>query len=105
MQFWLWLMMVCSSAHSRQFAGGRDVVQIRQVGLTIQGGAMYRIESIGRVFTSKTREQLEGHLNAEAQNGWYFHSVFSVTEASGCFGSQKVNTYYMVLTRVQPPHA
>lgn len=65
---------------------------------------MYRIESIGRIFTAKTREQLEQRLNAEGQNGWYFHSVFSVTETS-CFGFQKMNTYYMVLTRVQPPQA
>lgn len=64
---------------------------------------MYRIESIGRVFTTKTREQLEQRLNAEGSSGWYFHSVFSVTETS-CFGFQKVSTYYMVLTRVQPPH-
>jgi hypothetical protein len=65
---------------------------------------MYRIESIGRVFTNKTREQLESRLNAEAKEGWYFDSVFSVTETS-CFGFQKMNTYYMVLTQVQPPHA
>jgi hypothetical protein len=65
---------------------------------------MYRIENIGRVFTNKTREELEKRLTAEAQQGWYFHSVFSVTETS-CFGFQKLNTYYMVLTRVQPPHA
>lgn len=72
--------------------------------LTIQEDAVYNIESIGRVFTAKTREQLEKRLNVEARDGWYFHSVFSVTETS-CFGFQKMNTYYMVLTRVQPPHA
>ena len=72
--------------------------------MTIQEDPAYNIESIGRVFTTKTREQLENRLNAEARDGWYFHSVFSVTETS-CFGFQKVNTYYMVLTRVQPPHA
>jgi hypothetical protein len=65
---------------------------------------MYRIENIGRVFTNKTREGLEAQLTAEAQQGWYFHSVFSVTETS-CFGFQKMNTYYMVLTRVQAPQA
>jgi hypothetical protein len=72
--------------------------------LTIQEDAVYNIESIGRVFTAKTREQLENRLNIEARDGWYFHSVFSVTETS-CFGFQKMNTYYMVLTRVQPPNA
>ena len=71
--------------------------------MTIQEDTVYNIESIGRVFTTKTREQLENRLNLEAQDGWYFHSVFSVTETS-CFGFQKMNTYYMVLTRVQPPH-
>jgi hypothetical protein len=65
---------------------------------------MYRVESIGRVFSNKTREQLEQRLTAEAAEGWYFHSVFSVTETS-CAGFQKYSTYYMVLTRVQPPHA
>jgi hypothetical protein len=65
---------------------------------------MYRIENIGRVFTNKTREHLENQLTAEAESGWYFHSVFGVTETS-CFGLQKANTYYMVLTRVHPPQA
>jgi hypothetical protein len=65
---------------------------------------MYRVESIGRVFTNKTREQFEQRLTAEAEAGWYFHSVFSVTETS-CAGFDKSNTYYMVLTREQPPHA
>jgi hypothetical protein len=65
---------------------------------------MYRIESIGRVFTNKTRQGLEERLTTEANQGWYFHSVFSVTETT-CAGFQKYNTYYMVLTRVQPPHA
>jgi hypothetical protein len=65
---------------------------------------MYRVESIGRIFTNKTREQLQERLTAEAAQGWYFHSVFSVTETS-CAGMQKYNTYYMVLTREQPPHA
>jgi hypothetical protein len=51
---------------------------------------MYRIESIGRVFTNKTREQLEQRLTAEAEEGWYFHSVFSVTETS-CAGFDKSN--------------
>lgn len=63
---------------------------------------MYRIESIGRVFTKQTRQQLEERLAAGVDQGWYFHSVFSVTETS-CAGLQKYNTYYMVLTRVQPP--
>lgn len=66
---------------------------------------MYRIENIGRVFTNKTREELQKRLSAEAAQGWYFHSVFAVSEKVGCFGSQTVNTYYMVLTRVQPPVA
>jgi len=72
--------------------------------LIIQEDAVYNIVSIGRVFTAKTREQLENRLNAEARDGWYFHSVFSVTETS-CFGFQKMSTYYMVLARVQPPNA
>jgi hypothetical protein len=65
---------------------------------------MYRIENIGRVFTNKTRDELQKRLTTEARQGWYFHSVFSVTETA-CFGFQKMNTYYMVLTRLQPPVA
>jgi hypothetical protein len=84
-------------------AAGYGVAPAREGVLIIQEDAMYNIESIGRVFTTKTREQLENRLNAEALDGWYFHSVFGVTETS-CFGFQKMNTYYMVLTRVQPPH-
>jgi len=83
---------------------GCDVALAQQEVLTIQEDAVYNIVSIGRVFTAKTREQLENRLNAEARDGWYFHSVFSVTETS-CFGFQKMSTYYMVLTRVQPPNA
>jgi uncharacterized protein len=78
--------------------------QLKRRCWTIQGDVVYNIESTGRVFTTKTREQLETRLNAEARDGWYFHSVFSVTETS-CFGFQKVNTYDMVLTRVRSPHA
>jgi len=87
-----------------QYVAGYGVAPAREEVLTIQEDAMYNIESIGRVFTTKTREELENSLNREARDGWYFHSVFSVTETS-CFGFQKMNTYYMVLTRVQPPHA
>jgi len=83
---------------------GCDVALAQREVLTIQEDAVYNIVSIGRVFTAKTREQLENRLNAEARDGWYFHSVFSVTETS-CFGFQKMSTYYMVLTRVQPPNA
>lgn len=64
---------------------------------------MYRVENIGSQFTPKTREALEQRLNREADEGWYFHSVFAVTEQT-CLG-QRSSTYYMVLTEGQPPIA
>jgi hypothetical protein len=40
---------------------------------------MYRVESIGRVFTNKTREQLQERLTTEGAQGWYFPlSILSV---------------------------
>jgi hypothetical protein len=104
MRFFLSLTMERLSALTTHCVAGYGVAPAQEEVLTIQEDAVYNIESIGRVFTPKTREQLEKRLNAEARDGWYFHSVFSVTETS-CFGFQKANTYYMVLTRVQPPHA
>ncbi len=56
---------------------------------------MYRIENIGRAFNSKSREQLQETLNAAEQEGWEFHSVFSVSEST-CLG-QSSETLYMVL--------
>lgn len=58
---------------------------------------MYRIENIGRAFNAKSREQLQERLNAAEQEGWEFHSVFSVSEST-CLG-QSSETLYMVLKR------
>lgn len=66
--------------------------------LTIQRGfRLYRIENIGRAFNAKSRDQLQQTLNAAEQEGWEFHSVFSVSEST-CMG-QSSETLYMVLKR------
>jgi hypothetical protein len=57
----------------------------------------YQIINVGRVFTEKTRESLTQNLNAYEQQGWEFHSVFAVTERTGCLGTNTAETLYMVL--------
>lgn len=57
----------------------------------------YQIVSIGRVFTDKTREALSQQLNGYEQQGWEFHSVFGVTERTGCMGNSTSENLYMVL--------
>jgi hypothetical protein len=57
----------------------------------------YQIVSIGRVFDNKSREGLIAQLNQFEQQGWEFHSVFGVSERSGCMGQNSAETLYMVL--------
>jgi hypothetical protein len=57
----------------------------------------YHIVSIGKVFTDKTREALTQQLNAHEEQGWEFHSVFGVSERTGCLGTNTSETLYMVL--------
>jgi len=56
----------------------------------------YQVVSIGRVFNEKTRAQLIENMNSHEQQGWQFHSVFGVSERSGCMGQNTVETLYMV---------
>lgn len=57
----------------------------------------YRVISIGRVFNDKTRAELTENMNQFEEQGWRFHSVFGVTEQSGCMGQNTSETLYMVL--------
>ncbi|MDX6622699.1 MAG: hypothetical protein QOE75_631 [Solirubrobacterales bacterium] len=57
----------------------------------------YQIVSIGRVFNDKTRAQLMENMNQHEQQGWQFHSVFAVSEQTGCMGQTTKETLYMVL--------
>lgn len=57
----------------------------------------YQVISIGRVFNDKTRAQLIANMNQHEQAGWRFHSVFGVSEQSGCLGQNTTETLYMVL--------
>jgi hypothetical protein len=60
---------------------------------------MYRVLNIGASFSNKDRERLEETLNAQGEQGWRFHSVFSV-ESSGCLGLVKQTTNFMILESV-----
>jgi hypothetical protein len=57
----------------------------------------YQVINIGRRFSDKSRQQLVENLDAHEQNGWELHSVFAVSESTGCLGSSTVETLYMVL--------
>jgi hypothetical protein len=57
----------------------------------------YQIVSIGRVFNDKGRAQLTENMNQYEQQGWKFHSVFAVSEQTGCLGQNTQETLYMVL--------
>jgi len=55
----------------------------------------YRVESIGASFSEKDIKSLETLLSGRSDEGWEFHSVFSV-EKTGCFGSGGETTYLAV---------
>ena len=57
----------------------------------------YQVIPIGRVFNDKSRAQLIENLNGYEREGWEFHSVFGVSEQSGCLGQNTTETLYMVL--------
>jgi hypothetical protein len=57
----------------------------------------YQVIPIGRVFNDKSRAELVTSLNSYEREGWKFHSVFGVSEQSGCLGQNTAETLYMVL--------
>lgn len=57
----------------------------------------YQVIPIGRVFNDKSRAELIEKLNRYENEGWRFHSVFGVSEQSGCLGQNTAETLYMVL--------
>jgi len=57
----------------------------------------YQVIPIGRVFNDKSRATLIESLDAYERDGWQFHSVFAVSEQSGCLGGSSSETLYMVL--------
>lgn len=64
---------------------------------TIQRGlVMYRIVNIGASFSNKDQKKLEDTINNYGEQGWRFHSVFSV-ESRGCLGLFRESTNFMVL--------
>jgi len=57
---------------------------------------MYRILNIGASFSNKDQKKLEDTVNNYGEQGWRFHSVFSV-ESRGCLGLFRETTNFMVL--------
>jgi Domain of unknown function (DUF4177) len=57
---------------------------------------MYRILNIGASFSNKDQKKLEDLVNNYGEQGWRFHSVFSV-ESRGCLGLFRETTNFMVL--------
>lgn len=57
----------------------------------------YQVIPIGRVFDDKSRAALVESLNNYERDGWEFHSVFGVSEKSGCLGQDTKETLYMVM--------
>jgi len=57
---------------------------------------MYRIVNIGASFSGKDQKRLEELVNDYGEQGWRFHSVFTV-ESRGCLGLAKSTTNFMVL--------
>jgi hypothetical protein len=69
--------------------------------------AIYSIVNIGASFSNKDRKQLEETINRHGEQGWRFHSVFTV-ESRGCLGLFRQTTNFMVLEAAwaregQPP--
>jgi hypothetical protein len=61
-----------------------------------RGSAIYQIINIGASFSNKDQKRLEAVINNHGEQGWRFHSVFSV-ESRGCLGFFRQTTNFMVL--------
>lgn len=57
---------------------------------------MYRVVNIGASFSNKDQKRLEESINNSGEQGWRFHSVFTV-ESRGCLGLFRQTTNFMVL--------
>lgn len=57
----------------------------------------YQVVSIGRVFNEKSRQALIDQMNHWENHGWEYHSVFAVSERTGCLGTNTAETLYMVM--------
>ena len=60
--------------------------------------AEYKIKPIGAAFNQKAIDALGASFTASSQNGWEFHSVFSI-EKKGCMGSSEGTTYLAVFKK------
>jgi Domain of unknown function (DUF4177) len=60
------------------------------------GIGIYSIINIGASFSNKDRKRLEETINSYGEQGWRFHSVFTV-ESRGCLGLFRQTTNFMVL--------
>lgn len=58
----------------------------------------YRVEPIGAAFSKKDMEGLAGRFNKMSDEGWEFHSVFSIQQ-TGCLGHSQGTTYLAVYTK------
>lgn len=56
----------------------------------------YKIESIGAEFSDKAIKNLEKRLDAQAAEGYKFHSVFQVQQP-GCLGIGQGTTTYLAV--------
>jgi hypothetical protein len=70
---------------------------------------IYSVINIGASFSNKDRKRLEETINSHGEQGWRFHSVFTV-ESRGCLGLFRQTTNFMVLEAAwaregQPPQA
>ncbi len=57
---------------------------------------IYSIVNIGASFSNKDQKRLEESINRHGEQGWRFHSVFTV-ESRGCLGLFRQTTNFMVL--------
>jgi len=59
----------------------------------------YKIEAIGSLFSDKAIKSLEQKFEAQASDGYKFHSVFQVSQP-GCLGiGQGTSTYLAVYVK------
>lgn len=56
----------------------------------------YKVESIGAEFSNKAIVALEKRLDAKADEGYKFHSVFHVSQP-GCLGIGQGTTTYLAV--------
>ena len=63
----------------------------------------YLLEPIGARFSDRDLGNLAQQFNAHTSEGYQLHSVFQVSQPSGCLGNQSTATYVAIYVKQDDP--